>query len=75
MRALLPFVSDIGGGIGDDPFWRWLIGVYLAHERRLRANGGDGSEAAYALENMLRELQAILVRDNYTAITRLVEDR
>ena len=38
-------------------------------------DGGDGSEAAYALENMLRELQAILVRDNYTAITRLVEDR
>jgi hypothetical protein len=56
--------------------WRWLIGVYLPSvERRLRANGGDGSEAAYALEHLLRELQAILVRDNYTAITRLVEDR
>jgi hypothetical protein len=31
--------------------------------------------AAYALENLLRELQATLVRDNHTAITRLVEDR
>ena len=61
--------------IGDDPFWRWLISVYHAYERRLRANGGDGSEAAYALENLLRELQVVLVRDNYTAIMRLVEDR
>ena len=75
LRALLPFVADIGGGIGDDPFWHWLISVYHAYERRLRANGGDGSEAAYALENLLRELQVVLVRDNYTAIMRLVEDR
>ena len=49
--------------------------IYHQNERRLRANGGDGSEAAYALEHLLRELQAILMRDNYTAITRLVEDR
>ena len=75
LRALLPFVADIGGGIGDDPFWHWLISVYHAYERRLRANGGDGSEAAYALENLLRELQATLMRDNHTAITRLIEDR
>ena len=56
-------------------FRRWLVGVYRAYERRLRADGGDGSEAVYALANLLRELQAVLVSDNYTAITRLTEDR
>ena len=43
--------------------------------RRAAAAHSDGTDAAYALENLLRELQAILIRDNYTAITRLIEDR
>ena len=67
-------VSDVGGGIGDDPFWHWLIGVYRTFERRLRADGGDGSDASFALGDLLRELQAVLTRDNFTAVTRLTED-
>ena len=75
-RTLLPFVSDTEGGIGPDAFVYWLKGTYAADQLRARADGDDGTRAPFALENLLCELLAVLVRDNYTMIERLsVRDR
>ena len=71
----MPFVSDSGGGIGPNPFVCWLRDVYTADQRRQRADGDDGSATRYALANLLRELSAVLVRDNFRMIDRLTRDR
>ena len=62
-RSFLPFVGDTGGGIGPATFTYWLRDVYAADQRRQRADGDDGSASRFALEHLLRELLAVLVRD------------
>ena len=74
-RSFLPFVGDTGGGIGPAAFTYWLRDVYSADQRRQRADGDDGSASRFALEHLLRELLAVLVRDNFKMIDRLVRDR
>ena len=71
----MPFVSDSGGGIGPTPFVHWLREVYTAEQRRQRADGDDGSATRHALANLLCELSAVLVRDNFRMIDRLTKDR
>ena len=70
-RVFFPFVSDTLGGIGPPPFVVWLKHVYAAVARRQRAEGGDRAAAAFALESLLAELCAVLVKDNVTMIERL----
>ena len=70
-RVLSPFVSDTLGGVGPAPFIVWLKYVYSAVARRQRAEGGDHAAAAFALESLLAELGAVLVKDNLIMIERL----
>ena len=75
-RTFLPFVSDTQGGIGPPSFVDWLKSVFAAYARAARAEGGDGSDDRLALENLLAEMLAVLVRDNFKMIDRLtVHDR
>ena len=74
-RSFMPFVSDSGGGIGPAPFVYWLRDVYTAEQRRQRADGDDGSATRHALADLLKELSAVLVRDNFRMIDRLTKDR
>ena len=74
-RSFMPFVSDSGGGIGPAPFVYWLRDVYTAEQRRQRADGDDGSATRHALANLLKELSAVLARDNFRMIDRLTLDR
>ena len=75
-RDFLAFVSDTEGGIGPDSFVVWLKATYVADQLHARADGDDGTRAPFALENLLCELLAVLVRDNYSMIDKLtVRDR
>ena len=71
----MPFVSDSGGGIGPTPFVHWLREVYTAEQRRQRVDGDDGSATRHALADLLKELSAVLTRDNFRMIDRLTKDR
>ena len=59
------------GGIGPDAFVFWLKSTYAADKLRARADGDDGTRAPFALENLLCELLAVLVRDNYSMTEKL----
>ena len=75
-RTFLPFTSDTLGGIGPPQFVEWLKSVYAAYDRANRAEGGDGSDGRFALDTLLAELLAVLVRDNVRMIDRLtINDR
>ena len=70
-RVFFPFPSDTLGGIGADPFIQWLKGMYTASDLIRRAEGGDALHGRFALDALLAELLATLVRDNHRMIERL----
>ena len=75
-RAFLPFVGDTLGGIGPDAFVSWLKGLFAAADLAARSDGGDHAAATFALDHLLCDLLATLVRDNHLMIERLtVRDR
>ena len=70
-RGFMPFVGDTLGGIGPPAFQDWLRRVYRAVALRARADGGDIHAAHFALDFLLADLLATLVRDNVSMIERL----
>ena len=70
-RAFLAFASDTLNAMGPPAFVNWLRRLYSAADNLARSNGDDGSEQRDALQHLICELQAVLVRDNYLMIDRL----
>ena len=70
-RAFMPFTGDTLGGIGPPAFQQWLRGIYAALALRARADGEDAHAPQFALDLLLAELLATLVRDNVSMIERL----
>ena len=69
-RTFMPFSGDTGGGIGPPAFIDWLKGVYGAFGLRLLSDGCERTAATFALDRLLADLLAALVRDNYVMIER-----
>ena len=75
-RTFMAFASDTQGTIGPPSFAAWLRGLFAAYARDLRSRSLDTTASNFALESLLAELLAVLVRDNHRAIERLtIRDR
>ena len=75
-RTFMAFASDSLGTIGPPAFAQWLRHLFAAYARDLRSRSLDSTASNFALENLLAELLAVLVRDNHRAIERLtIRDR
>ena len=74
-RLFIPFVGDVGGGIGPPVFYYWLRDVFAEADRMKRAAGDDGHTARDAFATCLCELLAVLVRSNCKMLDDLTRDR
>ena len=75
-RQYKSFASDTQGAIGPPSFTSWLKHLYYTVSLARRADGDTGASTQFALDLLLADLLAALVRDDAEMIDRLpVRDR